>query len=116
MTAYGIAHLRQAGPLHDEVYEYLERIQATMDPFGGRFLVHGGAMEVLEGVWPGAVVMIEFPSMDVARQWYRSPAYQEILPLRADHLVGDLVLTEGCGPDHDSAQFAADLRALATST
>ncbi|CAM4046084.1 DUF1330 domain-containing protein [Kibdelosporangium persicum] len=112
MTAYGIAHLRQAGPPHPEVYEYLERIQATMDPYGAKFLVHGGEMDVLEGVWPGALVMIEFPSMDAAREWYRSPAYQEILPLRADHMVGDLILVEGCGPDHDSAQFAAELRAV----
>ncbi|RSM91695.1 DUF1330 domain-containing protein [Kibdelosporangium aridum] len=111
MTAYGIAHLRQAGPLHPEVYEYLERIQATMDPYDGKFLVHGGKMEVAEGVWPGAVVVIEFPSMEAIRDWYQSPAYQEILHLRADHLVGDLILVEGCGPDHDSAKFAAELRA-----
>nr|CEL14490.1 hypothetical protein [Kibdelosporangium sp. MJ126-NF4]CTQ88855.1 hypothetical protein [Kibdelosporangium sp. MJ126-NF4] len=32
MTAYGLAHLRQAGPRHDEVYQYLERIQATVTP------------------------------------------------------------------------------------
>lgn len=42
MTAYGLAHLRQAGPLHDDVYEYLERIDATLKPFGAKFLVHGG--------------------------------------------------------------------------
>ncbi|MET0233504.1 MAG: DUF1330 domain-containing protein [Kibdelosporangium sp.] len=113
MTAYGLAHLRQpTGPLHSEVFEYMERIQATMDPFGARFLVHGAEVEVMEGVWPGSLVLIEFPSIEDAREWYNSPAYREILRLRADHLVGDLILVDGAGPDHDSAALAGRLRAL----
>ncbi|AUI60555.1 DUF1330 domain-containing protein [Amycolatopsis sp. BJA-103] len=112
MTAYGIAHLRPTGALVEEVFEYLERIQATLDPFGGKFLVHGAEVEVVEGEWPGALVMISFPSMPIAREWYDSPAYREILHLRADHIPGDLILVEGCGPDHDSAAMAAGLRAL----
>jgi len=115
MNAYGIAHLRPTAAPTEEVLEYLERIQATLDPFGGKFLVHGAGAEVLEGEWPGALVMIGFPSMAVAREWYASPAYQEILHLRADHIPGDLILVEGCGPDHDSAAMAAELRALQTS-
>ncbi|WP_410660735.1 DUF1330 domain-containing protein [Amycolatopsis sp. lyj-112] len=112
MTAYGIAHLRPADVLAEEVFEYMERIQATLDPFGGKFLVHGAAPQVVEGEWPGALVMIEFPSLEVAREWYDSPAYQEIVHLRADHMPGDLILIEGCGPEHDSAAMAAGLRAL----
>jgi uncharacterized protein (DUF1330 family) len=117
MTAYGIAHLRQpAAPLHEDVYEYLERIQSTMDPYGGRFLVHGQQVEVLEGVWPGTLVLIEFPGVAQARAWYDSPAYREILHLRADHLVGDLILVDGCGDEHESAEFAAQLRTMARSS
>ncbi|MFC3455855.1 DUF1330 domain-containing protein [Amycolatopsis speibonae] len=115
MTAYGIAHLRPTGAPTEEVFEYLERIQATLDPFGGEFLVHGAEVEALEGEWPGALVMIGFPSLAVAREWYASPAYQEILHLRADHIPGDLILVDGCGPDHDSAAMAAGLRALQAS-
>ncbi|AGM08235.1 DUF1330 domain-containing protein [Amycolatopsis keratiniphila] len=111
MTAYGIAHLRPAAVLAEEVFEYMERIQATLDPFGGKFLVHGNEIEVVEGEWPGALVMIGFPSLAVAREWYASAAYQEILHLRADHIPGDLILVDGCGPDHDSAAMAAELRA-----
>ena len=59
----------------------LERIDSTLEPYSGRFLIYGGEMEVFEGAWPGAVVMIEFPGMTEAKSWYRSPAYQEILPL-----------------------------------
>jgi uncharacterized protein (DUF1330 family) len=111
MTAYGLAHLRPPAVLPEEVFQYLERIQATLDPFGGRFLVHGAPVEVREGEWPGGLVLIEFPSLPAAREWYDSPAYQEILRLRADHIAGDLVIVEGCGPDHDSAAMAAALRA-----
>lgn len=113
MTAYGLAHLRQpGGPLHPEVLEYMERIQATMDPYGAKFLVHGAPVEVIEGVWPGSLVLIEFPSLESARKWYDSGAYREILHLRTDHLVGDLILVEGAAPDHDSAELAAQLRRL----
>ncbi|WP_326569581.1 DUF1330 domain-containing protein [Amycolatopsis rhabdoformis] len=109
MTAYAIAHLRQPGVIHPEVGEYLRRIQSTLDPFGGRFLVHGAQAQVLEGVWPGPIVVVGFPDLDAARRWYDSPSYREILPLRTDHLVGDVVLIEGVGPEHDSAKLADDL-------
>ena len=111
MKAYALAHLRTPA-LHPEVLEYMERIQATLDPFSGRFLIHGGQIEVKEGSWPGALVLIEFPSMAQARAWYASPAYREILPLRTRHIEGDALLVEGVEPDHDSARMAAHLRAL----
>ncbi|GGS51060.1 hypothetical protein GCM10010156_06970 [Planobispora rosea] len=112
MPAYAIAHLRDPEKLHPEVPEYIERIQATMDPFSGRFIVHGGAMDVREGRWPGSVVILEFPSMEDARDWYDSAAYQEILRLRTDHLEGDLIIVEGVGPGYDPAAKAAELRKL----
>ncbi|MEO3784139.1 DUF1330 domain-containing protein [Actinocorallia sp. B10E7] len=110
MTAYVIAHLRDPEKLHPEVLEYMERIQATMDPFSGRFIVHGGAVDVREGTWPGSVVMLEFPSGENARNWYGSAAYQAILPLRADHLEGEVIIVEGVGPGHAAAAKAAELR------
>jgi uncharacterized protein (DUF1330 family) len=78
MSAFGVAHLRKVtmGPA---IVEDLERIDATLEPFGGRFILHGGDVEVLEGNWPGHLVVIEFPDRDRARAWYASPAYQEIL-------------------------------------
>ncbi|MFJ7217215.1 DUF1330 domain-containing protein [Amycolatopsis sp. NPDC098790] len=112
-NAYGLAHLRPLAVLHEDVFEYLERIQATLDPYGGRFVVHGAQPQVMEGEWPGTLVVIEFPSLAAAHEWYASPAYREILALRADHIPGDLVIVEGCGPDHDSAALGAALRAMA---
>lgn len=56
----------------DAVREYLERIDATLEPFGGRFLIHGASPVVHEGADPGAVIVIEFPSANGAIEWYRS--------------------------------------------
>jgi uncharacterized protein (DUF1330 family) len=55
MPAYAIAHLRTP-TINEEVLEYIERIQSTLDPHGGRFLVHGAEVDVMEGDWPGTIV------------------------------------------------------------
>ncbi|MEW2070504.1 DUF1330 domain-containing protein [Streptomyces sp. NPDC007346] len=112
MTAYAIAHLRPTdGPVPDEVLSYIERVQATMEPYGGRFLVHGVEVEVVEGEWPGAVVLVAFPGVEEVRAWYASPGYQEILPLRTRHLDGDMVIVPGVGPEYDAVATAAAMRA-----
>ncbi|MFG2397090.1 DUF1330 domain-containing protein [Streptomyces lydicus] len=112
MSAFAIAHLRSASP-HADIAEYIERIQATMKPFGGWFRVHNAQVEVLEGSWPGFVVVIEFPGMDEARAWYDSPAYQEILPLRTRHIEGDTVLVPGVAADYDASATAGAGKAAA---
>ncbi|GAA2320218.1 DUF1330 domain-containing protein [Streptomyces caniferus] len=114
MTAYAIAHLRPAAP-HPEVFEYIERIQPTLDPFGGRFLVHDAEVEVTEGSWPGFVVVIAFPDLARARGWYESPVYREILPLRTRHNDADVVLVAGVPDGYDPAVTAAKLRAAAAT-
>lgn len=110
MAAYALAHLRNPRP-HPEVVEYLERIQDTLDPYRGRFLVHGPRPEVIEGPWPGTVVIIEFPDLDSARSWYASPAYQEILPLRTNNIDGATILVEGVPAGYDVRATAASMRA-----
>jgi uncharacterized protein (DUF1330 family) len=89
----------------------MERIQDTMDPFGGRFLVHGTAPDVIEGPLEGAYVLIEFPDMDKARAWYESDAYQAILPMRTDNIEGAAVLLQGVPPGYDAAATAKAMRA-----
>ncbi|WP_217145857.1 DUF1330 domain-containing protein [Streptomyces sp. AC627_RSS907] len=109
MSAYAIAHLREATP-HPEVAEYIDRITATFEPYGGRFLVHGARHEVKEGDWPGDVVMIGFPSLDRARAWWDSDEYQEIAPLRSRHIKGDIILVPGVPEDYDPSDTAQALR------
>jgi uncharacterized protein (DUF1330 family) len=104
MSGYAIAHIREV-TMSADIVKYLEQIDATLTPFGGRFVIHGGDVEVLEGVWPGHVVMIEFPDRASARAWYRSMAYQSIVRLRTNNSHGDVVLVEGVGPDHQATDI-----------
>jgi uncharacterized protein (DUF1330 family) len=99
MKAYAIGNLSRVvmGP---PIVTYLERIDATLTPFGGRFLIHGGDKEVLEGNWSSDLIVIEFPDLDRARAWYASPAYQEIVSLRRDNADGAVILMEGVEKDH----------------
>ena len=110
MTAYALAHLHTP-TVNDDVLRYLEAVQETMDPYGGRFLVHGADVEVKEGEWPGTVVIIEFPGLAAARAWYASAAYREILPLRTDSVAGAAILVDGVGPGYHPRATAALLRA-----
>ena len=99
MTTYAVAHMQtvQMGPA---IVEYLERIDATLAPFEGRFVVHGATPDVLEGEFPGHLIVIAFPSREQADGWYASPAYREILPLRLENSTGPVILVDGVEADH----------------
>ena len=111
MPAYAVANLRNlnVGP---DIAEYIRKIDATMEPYQGRFLVHGGAHEVLEGNWPHALVILEFPNMERAREWYASPGYQAILKLRTDNSDGDVIISQGV-PDNYRATMMLEKLGLA---
>src|SRR3546814_4917800 len=87
MTAYAVANLHRVemGPA---IIEYLEKIDATLAPFGGRYIIHGGPKAVLEGDWRGDIIVVAFPDRAAAAAWYDSPAYQAIKPLRTAHSEG----------------------------
>ena len=104
MPAYAIAHIRdiRMGPA---VVEYLNRIDATLAPFGGRFVIHGGNAEALEGEWRGDLIVIEFADRDHALAWYRSPAYQAIVQLRTDNSEGDCIVVDGVADGHQATDI-----------
>jgi uncharacterized protein (DUF1330 family) len=106
MAGYAVGHLHEVS-MGPGIVEYLKCIDATLEPHGGRFLIHGAQPEVREGERKGALIVIEFPDLDRARAWYESPAYQEILPLRADNSRGDILLVEGAGDDHMATDVLA---------
>jgi uncharacterized protein (DUF1330 family)/ketosteroid isomerase-like protein len=109
MSAYALAHVRSI-TLGPEVTEYLEKIDATLASFGGRFVVHGGPVEVLEGTWQGDLIMIRFPDRRSAQAWYRSPQYQAIVRLRTAHSDGDCILVDGVRADHKATDILAGER------
>jgi uncharacterized protein (DUF1330 family) len=112
MTTYLINHLRIPGgvPTEDEL-AYLEQVEATVAPYGGKWLAIDAQVQVVEGAWPGSVVLMEFPDMAKAKQWYESADYQKILPRRTTHSISDLILVDGAGPDFTTAGFAQRIRA-----
>ena len=94
MTAYVIAEVEVTDQaLYDE---YRRQVPATLEKYGGRFAVRGGKTEPLEGGWaPKRLVMVEFPSMEQALRWYRSPEYAPLIVLRQRASRGRLVAVEG---------------------
>jgi uncharacterized protein (DUF1330 family) len=73
MLAYIISDVTLRDAAAVEIYRTLAA--ASIAEHGRRYLVRGGAIEVLEGEWtPRAIIIAEFPSMDAARAWYRSPS------------------------------------------
>jgi uncharacterized protein (DUF1330 family) len=109
MAAFAIGHLRnvQMGPA---IVEYLRRIDATLEPFNGRFIIHGATPEVQEGERVGDLIGIEFPDIERARAWYRSAAYQEIVPLRQQGSDGEILLIDGVGEDHRATDILRSRR------
>lgn len=68
----------------------------TLERYGGRFLVKGQTGEVLEGAWPGNVIVIhEFPDMEALRRWYGSEEYRPWKALRQSCVEANVIITEG---------------------
>ena len=84
--------------LDDEVADRYRTIAAaSIARYGGRYLVRGGTIDVLEGDLPSnkRVVVVEFPTMERARAWYTSAEYAEALELRQRALNRRLLLVDG---------------------
>jgi uncharacterized protein (DUF1330 family) len=91
--------------------EYLQRIDETLAPFGGRFLVHGGTMTPLEGSWDGDLVVIAIPDRSAATARYESPAYQAILELRTRNSHSIAAVVQGVPTGYPAVDGLADLLA-----
>jgi len=76
---------------------YREKVADTVVAHGGKYLILGGATQVLEGNigQHPAKVLLEFPSMEAAKGWYDSPEYQAILPARLESSSANFLLVEG---------------------
>jgi uncharacterized protein (DUF1330 family) len=78
--------------------EYGQKVDGTLAPFNHHFIVAGGKTQALEGDPPKGIVVIAFDSAEKAREWYDSPAYQAIVPLRQSATKGRLFIVEGIAP------------------
>ena len=94
MPAYVIAHIDVKDPVRYENYKKMSPV--SIEKFGGRFIARGGKTEVLEGSWqPKRLVLLEFPSVERAREWWASDDYRPARDLRQATSTGDLIVVEG---------------------
>lgn len=94
MPAYLISQIEVHDPKGYEDYRKL--VGPSLATYGGKFVVRGGRIEVLEGTWaPKRVVICEFESADRAREWYHSPEYRPAMDIRQKTASAQIIVVEG---------------------
>ena len=81
MAAYVLVEVEVTDPATYEDYKKLT--PASLIPYEGKFVVRGGAYETLEGDWkPQRIVLLQFPSVELAKAWWNSPEYATAKAIR----------------------------------
>jgi len=94
MSAYVVVQIDVTDPNKYEDYKRL--VSPTIESYGGRYLVRGGATESLEGNWdPGRLVILEFPNSEKARAWWSSEEYRIPKSIRHSAARSSLIVAEG---------------------
>ena len=94
MAAYVIVDIEVLEPVEYE--EYKKLAAPTVAAYGGRYVVRGGAAEVLEGDWvPNRLVVLEFPTAAQAQAWWASPEYSVAKEIRQRTARTNMVLATG---------------------
>jgi len=76
--------------------KYVEKAPHFVAKHQGKYLVRGGAMEILEGNWnPNRLVVLEFPSKEHALAFAQDPEYQAIAVDRQETTTSRLLIVEG---------------------
>lgn len=94
MAAYIVVQIEITDP---ETFEtYRAQVPATLEPYGGEYIVRGGDMEILEGEWATPrCVILRFPDMDAAKAWHASTEYQDPKALRQAASKGNMIVVDG---------------------
>lgn len=95
MTAYVISEVKFLD--HALADEYRRLAEASILHHGGRYVVRGARPDAVEGAWPSEqrLVIVEFPDMERAKEWYASPEYAQALKIRQVALERRLLFAEG---------------------
>jgi len=94
MPAYVISHIDVKDPV--QYQDYIKMSPISIAKFGGRFIARGGKTEVLEGNWvPKRLVLLEFPSVERAQEWWASEEYAPAKALRQATSYGELIIIDG---------------------
>jgi uncharacterized protein (DUF1330 family) len=94
MPAYIIVEIEVTDPVGYE--EYKKQAAATVEQYGGKYIVRGGACETIEGDWkPKRVVVLQFDNMEGAKAWLNSPEYVEPRKQRHRTAKTRMILVKG---------------------
>jgi uncharacterized protein (DUF1330 family) len=94
MTAYMIVRMNVTDM--EQYREYTKLTPAIIEKFGGKFIVRGGDVVTLEGEpETRRIVMVEFPSVEVAQAFYNSDEYQHAISVRENAAVGEFIVVQG---------------------
>jgi uncharacterized protein (DUF1330 family) len=94
MPAYVIVEIDILDPVGYE--EYKKLAGATVEKYGGKYVVRGGRTEVLEGDWkPKRIVVLQFDSLQHAKDWLNSEEYREPRKMRHRTARTNMILVEG---------------------
>ncbi len=94
MAAYVIFEVVVKNP--EQYAQNRDLIQPTLEPYGGRFLVRGGHVECLEGTWnPSRLIVVEFPNLEGAKQWWASDLYRPAKKVRQETTDTNMILVAG---------------------
>lgn len=94
MPAYVVAEIEVEDPVRYE--EYKKLAPTAIAAYGGRYVARGGRTEVLEGAWsPQRLVIVEFPTLARAQEWWDSPEYAPAKALRQSCARAKLIVLDG---------------------
>ena len=94
MTAYLLGRVEITDA--DRYKDYMKKTPGAIEKYGGKFIVRGGEVLTLEGTEEKRrMVLIEFPSLDKAKEFYFSPEYQEVKKLREGAAKGQFLAIDG---------------------
>jgi len=94
MTAFVLVEIE----IHDrELYNsYTELTPKSIASYQGKFLIRGGETTVLEGDWqPKRMVLLEFPSVEIANSWWHSEEYSKARAIRQKAASTNMIIIEG---------------------
>ena len=94
MAAYFIVDLEVTDRVRFK--DYADAVPSTISAYGGRYLIAGGSVETIEGAWdPKRIIVIEFESLERAREWWGSEKYRELRELRRETSQAKILLVDG---------------------
>ena len=94
MSGYIIAQINVKNI--ENYQEYLKKVTAIAKKFNGEYIIRAGNFEIMEGAWPfKRNVVIKFPTIDKAKDFYNSKEYEPVKKIRIENSESNLIIING---------------------